>query len=55
MTYGFDIELHGELDTDKSKSNTKGRNVIFNLTKKNPGPFWSHLAKDSKKDPNIKA
>eukprot|EP00826_Nyctotherus_ovalis_P054231 TRINITY_DN7090_c0_g2_i10.p1 TRINITY_DN7090_c0_g2~~TRINITY_DN7090_c0_g2_i10.p1 ORF type:complete len:206 (+),score=70.26 TRINITY_DN7090_c0_g2_i10:100-717(+) len=55
VTYGFDIELHGELDIDKSKWNAKGRNTIFTLVKKNPGPFWPFLTKDSKKDPNIKA
>ena len=54
VTYGFDLELNGEIDVDKSKWNAKGRNTIFNLAKKNPGPFWPYITKDGKKDPNIK-
>eukprot|EP00831_Metopus_contortus_P065713 TRINITY_DN5867_c0_g1_i4.p1 TRINITY_DN5867_c0_g1~~TRINITY_DN5867_c0_g1_i4.p1 ORF type:complete len:192 (-),score=54.54 TRINITY_DN5867_c0_g1_i4:51-626(-) len=53
--YGIEHMLFGELDIEKSKWNTKGRSVIFNLVKKESGPFWPRLLKDEKKDQTIKA
>ena len=46
--------MFDEVDVEKSKWSTKGRDVIFNVVKKKAGPFWPRLLKDEKKDPSIK-
>jgi len=33
--YGFDMDLFDEVDVENSKWNTKGRNTILNIVKKN--------------------
>lgn len=49
------FQLFDEIDTEKSKWSTKGRNVKFNIVKKKVGPFWPRLIKDEKKESTIKA
>ena len=40
-TYGFDLELFGEVVVEDSKWNTKGRNIILNIAKKDDdGEYW---------------
>ena len=52
--YGFDLELFGEIVVEDSKWNTKGRNVICSLAKKDvEAEYWSRLTKDKAKNPNI--
>lgn len=51
----MDIQTYDEIDVEKSKWSSKGRNVIFNLIKKKPGPFWPRLTKDEKKEQTIKS
>ena len=46
--------MYEEIDVEKSKWSTAGRNVIFNLAKKKIGPFWPRLVKEEKRDPMIK-
>lgn len=52
--YAFDIELFDEVDKESSKWNTRGRNIIFNITKKNKDKEqWPRLTKDKAKNPHI--
>jgi hypothetical protein len=46
--------MFDEVDVEKSKWNSKGRNTIFNIVKKKTGVFWPRLVKDTKKDSSIK-
>jgi prostaglandin-E synthase len=46
--------LFGEVDVEGSKWNTKGRNIIFNIIKKNPdAEYWTRLTKDKTKNPHV--
>ena len=51
--YTVDILMFDELDTEKSKWNSKGRHTIFNIAKKKAG-FWPRLLKDTIKDAMVK-
>lgn len=46
--------MYGPIDVEKSKWNAKGRNTIFNIAKKESGPYWPRLLKDTKKDHMVK-
>ena len=48
--YSFEIELFDEVLKDESKDNLDARNIFLNLKKKNPGPYWERLTKDTKKN-----
>jgi len=49
--YGFDIQLFEEVDFEASKWNTKGRNIILNIVKKNlDQEYWPRLTKDKVKN-----
>lgn len=49
--YGFEMELYEIINKEESKWNTKGRNVIFNLSKKDKGAeWWPRLTKDKTKN-----
>ena len=48
--YSFEIELFDEVLKDESKYNLDARNIFLNLKKKNPGPYWERLTKDTKKN-----
>mmetsp|Transcript_13386 Transcript_13386/g.9460 ORF Transcript_13386/g.9460 Transcript_13386/m.9460 type:complete len:138 (-) Transcript_13386:401-814(-) len=50
--YGFEIELFAEVVKDESRWNTKGRNVIFNLKKKE-AESWSRITKEKTKNARI--
>ena len=50
--YGFDFELFGVVVKDESRWNTKGRNVIFNLVKKE-ADSWSRITKEKTKNARI--
>ena len=52
--YGFDMQLFDEVDLEASKWNTKGRNIILNIVKKNPDQeYWPRLSKDKIKNTHI--
>lgn len=54
QTYGFDFELFGEVDVEGSKWNTKGRNIMFNIIKKDQdADYWIRLTKEKTKNPHI--
>ena len=46
----LDLELFGEIIVEKSRWNSKGRNVIILIEKKAKDKFWPRLKKDDKKD-----
>jgi hypothetical protein len=53
-TFGFDLELFDLASIEESKWNTKGRNIILNLVKKNQdAEYWPRLTKDKTKNPHI--
>lgn len=48
------MQLFGEVDVENSKWNTKGRNIILNIVKKDPTQdHWPRLTKDKIKNPHI--
>ena len=53
--YGFDLQLFDEVDVEQSKWNTKGRNIICNIVKKNQESeeHWPRLTKDKTKNAHI--
>ena len=52
--YAFDIVLFDEVDVEQSKWNTKGRNIILNIVKKNTeAEHWPRLTKDKIKNQHI--
>ena len=52
--YGFDMQLFEEVDLEASKWNTKGRNIILNIVKKNADQeYWPRLTKDKIKNTHI--
>ena len=52
--YEFDMELFAAVDKEESRWNTKGRNVIFNLVKKEKDEeYWPRLSKDKTKNSRI--
>ena len=53
--YLLENQLFGEVDVENSKWNTKGRNTIVNVAKKEAGgEYWPRLTKSDKKDQTIK-
>jgi hypothetical protein len=49
--YAFDITLFAEVDVESSKWNTKGRNIILNIVKKDTeAEHWPRLTKDKVKN-----
>jgi hypothetical protein len=52
--YAFDIQLFAEVDVEQSKWNTKGRNIILNIVKKDASAdHWPRLTKDKVKNQHI--
>lgn len=52
--YGFDLALFEQVNVEASKWNTKGRNIILNITKQNVGAdHWPRLTKDKVKNSHI--
>jgi hypothetical protein len=48
------MELYAEVDVESSKWNTKGRNIILNIAKKEEGDEkWTRLTKDKAKNHHI--
>ncbi|XP_012270719.1 prostaglandin E synthase 3 isoform X2 [Orussus abietinus] len=43
------INLYKEVDPEKTIQSPKGRNIELVLTKKEEGPYWPRLTKESKK------
>ena len=54
-TYGIDLELFEPVVKAESKWNTKGRNVIMSIAKKDKEQeeWWPRLTKEKGKNPNI--
>jgi len=52
--YVVDLEFNNDILPSESKQRKGGREYYFELKKKDPGPFWPRLLKDSKKHQNIK-
>jgi len=52
--YGIDIVLNEDIIPEDSTHKNSGREVFFQLQKKEPGPFWPRLLKDKAKHQNIK-
>lgn len=52
--YEVHLELNNCILPDDSTQKKCGREYFFELKKKDPGPFWPRLLKDSKKHQNIK-
>ena len=50
--YGFNVELFAAVDKEASRWNTKGRNVIFNLKKKE-AESWPRITKEKTKNARI--
>ena len=54
MEYSFDYQLFDEVNVEESKWNTKGRNIICSLAKKNvDAEYWPRLTKDKTKHQNV--
>ena len=47
------LELFGEVDVNNSRWNSKGRNIILLIEKKEKGKFWPRIKKDEKKEATI--
>jgi hypothetical protein len=48
------MDLFDEVNVEESKWNTKGRNIIMNIVKKNQeAEHWPRLTKDKTKNPHI--
>jgi len=53
-TFGFDMEFFAEVDKEASAWNTKGRNVLINLAKKDTeAEYWTRLTKNKTKNQKI--
>jgi len=52
--YEVHLEFNNCILPDESTQRKGGREYYFELKKKDPGPFWPRLLKDSKKHQNIK-
>lgn len=48
------IEFNSNIIPEESSQKNLGREFLFELRKKDPGPFWPRLIKDTKKQQNIK-
>ena len=54
--YGFDFALFDAVNMDESRWNTKGRNIILNISKANPdAEYWPRLTKEKVKNTHIQA
>ena len=52
--YGFEIKLFADIDVDESKWNTKGRNIIIVISKKDKEQeYWPRLTEDKSKNAKI--
>ncbi|CDW90495.1 UNKNOWN [Stylonychia lemnae] len=52
--YAFDLGLFDQVDVEQSKWNTKGRNIILNISKKNTDTdHWPRLTKEKTKNAHI--
>ena len=53
--FAAELQLHGAVNVDESKWNTKGRNIIMNVAKKegDDSDFWPRLTKEKMKHPHI--
>ena len=54
-TFSFDLQLFDEVVVEESKWNTKGRNIILNISKKDKDrdEHWPRLTKEKTKNPHI--
>jgi len=52
--YNVTLELNNHILPNESKQRKGGREYYFELKKKDPGPFWPRLIKDTKKHQYIK-
>jgi len=52
--YVVDLDFNNDILPNESKQRKGGREYYFELKKKDPGPFWPRLLKDTKKHQNIK-
>jgi len=52
--YVVDLQFNNDILPEESKQRKGGREYYFELKKKDPGPFWPRLLKDTKKHQNIK-
>lgn len=53
-TYEANLEFNNSIIPEESKQRRGGREYFFELKKKDPGPFWPRLLKDTVKPKNIK-
>lgn len=49
VNYSFNLNLWGEIDKEKSKFSLETRNIFLNIAKKEKGPYWPRLTKESGK------
>ena len=55
VKYGIDLDLYKEVNTDESKWNMKGRNVLLNIIKKDTeDEYWPRITKEKMKHTHIK-
>ena len=47
--YAVDLQLHGEIDVEASQISVSPRSIFIILAKKEEGPYWPRLSKDSSK------
>jgi len=52
--YEVNLEFNNSIIPEESKQRRGGREYFFELKKKDPGPFWPRLLKDTVKHQNIK-
>lgn len=54
--YGFDLGLFDAVNLEESRWNTKGRNIILNISKANPdSSYWPRLTKEKIKNTHIQS
>lgn len=51
--YELDLELYGEISTEKSKWKVSGRSIDLNIERKESGEFWPRLTKSNQKNRQI--
>ncbi len=47
--YALEVELYDEVVKEESKYNLAARNILLDIKKKNTGPYWPRLLKESTK------
>lgn len=49
MNYSFELNLLNEVVKEESKFSLETRNIFLNIKKKETGPYWARLTKETGK------